>query len=190
MEKRKVKSFSGYKTKKIVEEIRKIELQKQNGCIIAHAGSNDLFLQSNKVGNSEPLVKDLKCMVDTIAEKTTRGIVVGMLPRSCVSYHALSKAIGINERIKEHCFKRKVSFMDLWNEFTGKRQLFRKDGIHLNEAGQRRFGELLSRECERVVGTEENGENDCIEELPTPQVEDTKEDASCENSFIGFPKEN
>ena len=80
--KRKVRSFPGSKTKKVAEEVEKLEIQSTNSCIIVHAGSNDLYLKGNRVGNSEPLVKDLKNLVDKVAEKTNKGIVVGLLPRT------------------------------------------------------------------------------------------------------------
>ena len=57
----------------------------------------------------------------------------------------LSKVIAINERMKKYCDQKKVEFIDLWGMFVGKRHLFRKDGIHLSEAGQRKFGEILNK---------------------------------------------
>ena len=103
------------------------------------------------MGNSEPIVKDMKRLVNKVSEKTNTGIVVGMLPRSYVSHFALSKAIAINERMKKYCDQKKVEFIDLWGMFVGKRHLFRKDGMHLSEAGQRKFGEILNKECKKVM---------------------------------------
>ena len=161
--KRKVKSFPGCRVNKVTEEVEKLEIQSRNSCVIAHVGSNDLYLRGGRVGNSEPIVKDMKRLVNKVSEKTNKGIVVGMLPRSYVSHFALSKAIAINERMKKYCDQKKVEFIDLWGMFVGKRHLFRKDGIHLSEAGQRKFGEILNKECEKVmrsdrIGTRESSE--------------------------------
>ena len=46
-------------------------------------------------------------LVNEVSEKTYKGIVVGMLPRSYVSHFALSKAIAINERMKKYCDQRR-----------------------------------------------------------------------------------
>ena len=183
-QRRKVKSFPGCKAKKVVEEVSKLELQSKDSCIIAHAGSNDLFLRNNKVGNSEPLVQDLKTLVDTVAEKTNRGIIVGMLPRSFASYHASSKAIGINERIEKYCSQKEVRFLDLWKVFVGKRLYFRKDGIHLNEAGHRKLGEILSHECETLLAS--NAKVPTADQ-PHSKVQDMSEN---EYSFEGFSEGN
>ena len=47
--------------------------------------------------------------------------------------------------------------------FVGKKHLLGKDGIHLSEAGQRKFGEILNKECKKVmrfdrIGTRESSE--------------------------------
>ena len=138
-QKRKVKSFPGCKTKKVVEEVRKLELQSKNSTVITHVGSNDLFLRGNKTGNSEQIVEDLKSLVDITAEKSNNGIVVGMLPRWYESHYALSKAIGINDRIKKYCTQKKVEFLDLWDTYKGKWQYFKEDGIHLSKLGHKKI---------------------------------------------------
>ena len=107
-QRRVVRSFPGCKVVKVTEEVRKLKPKNRKSCIIAHAGSNDLFLRSSRDGNSEPIVKDLKTLVDAVAEKTDKGIVMSILPRRYASYHTLSKALGINERIKKYCEVKKV----------------------------------------------------------------------------------
>ena len=74
--KRKVKSFPGCRVKKVTEEVEKLEIQSRNSCFIAHVGSNDLYLRGGRVGNSEPIVKDMKRLVNKVSEKTNKGIVV------------------------------------------------------------------------------------------------------------------
>ena len=72
------------------------------------------------------------------------------MPRIYASYFAMSKAIGLNERIGKYCFQKKVEFYDLWNDFVGQWQYFKKDGIHLNEAGHKKFDDILGQEYERI----------------------------------------
>ena len=79
--------------------------------------------------------------------------------------------------------------------------LFKKDGIHLNEAGHRKLGEILNRECERLVSldrcsAEASSEksHSQVQDVPEgralPLVLDESSIESLEGSFIGFPKEN
>ena len=125
-----------------------------------------------------------------LSEKTNKGIVVGMLPRSYVSHFALSKAIAINERMKKYCDQKKVEFIDLWGMFVGKRHLFRKDGIHLSEAGQRKFGEILNKECEKVMRSDRIGTRESSEVSPVSRLQGIEENENLEYSFLGFTKEN
>ena len=169
----------------MTEEVEKLEIQR-NSCVIAHVGSNDLYLRGGRVGNSEPIVKDMKRLVNKVLEKTNKGIVVGMLPRSYVSHFALSKAIAINERMKKYRDQKKVEFIDLWGMFVGKRHLFRKDGIHLSEAGQRKFGEILNKECEKVMRSDRIGTRESSEVSPVPISQGIEENENLEYSFFGL----
>ena len=183
-QKRKVQSYSGCKAKKVLDEVTALKVKKNNTCIIANAGSNDLYLRENKIGNTEPLVKDLENLVDSMAEKTNKGILIGIMPRIYASYCALSKAIGINWRMGKYCSDRNVEFIDVWDTFLNKRQYFRRDGIHLNEAGHKKLGEILSQAYDKVKNKINSSRK--IPEPPPTQVLVS----STKNNFLGFPKEN
>ena len=197
---RTVRSFPGCRVRRVTEEVRKLQPQSSNSCIITHAGSNDLFSRATKDRYSEPIVKDLETMVNAVAEKTTKGVVLGILPRRYANYYTLSKAIGINARIKKYCGVRKVEFLDLWDSFIGKWHYFRKDGIHLNEAGHKKLGEILNKECERLMSIDKNSvkassdksssQDQDVSGSGAPQVLNESDSESLEFSFIGFPKEN
>ena len=187
---RKVKSYRGCRTRKVTAEIEKLELSDRDSCVIAHVGSNDLFLRNNKTSNTEPIVKELKSLIDTIKRKTNRGMVVGILPRINVSYYALSKAICINDRIKEYCIKKQVKFVDPWDNFIGKHIYFKKDGIHLNNVGSKRLGDILNTGYEDLIKQRTSSpEEDCIEIDPQigQMFRDSDESVA---SFEGFSKEN
>ena len=182
---RVVKSFPGCKAKKIVDEVHAMNLRSKNICIIANAGSNDLFEKRNKVGNSESVLKDLSSLVDSLAGKTEKGILLGILPRRYVSHYAMSKAIGINERIREYCLKRGVDFVDPWKIFFGKWHFFKSDGIHLNETGQRKLGEIFFHAFSGRMNREKQPSKPI---LPSPvEVEASKEENIANNEFEGFP---
>ena len=185
-QKRTVKSFPGCKTKKVVEEVRKLKLQSKKSTVITHVGSNDLFLRGNKTGNSEEIVKDLMSLVDITAEKCNNGIIVGMLPRWYESHYALSKAIGINDRIKKYCTQKKVEFLDLWDTYKGKWQYFKEDGIHLSKPGHKKLGEILTRKCEELMSST----NSTADDPPNTLTHKDPTNDVLENSFEGFPTGN
>ena len=178
---RKVQSYSGCKAKKVIDEVKALNVKNNNACIIANAGSNDLYLRDNKIGNTEPLVEDLKSLVNSVAEKTSNGTLIGIMPRIYASYFAMSKAIGINERLSKYCSQKNVEFIDVWETFVNKRQYFRRDGIHLNEAGHKKLGEILCQQYDRV-------KNRVNQSHKTPETTPTQVQASlADNSFVGFP---
>ena len=167
--KRRVRSFPGANTKKIVEEVRKIEVENKKSTIIVHAGSNDLYLRNGKVGQTEPIVKDLEKIVDSIASKTDNGMVVGIFPRLNVSHYALSKAIGINDRIKVICQRRGVRFLNFWDTFITNRNFFRGDSVHFNEKGKTVFGDLLHTNVFNQIRSTSRSENQRQQPVVQPE---------------------
>jgi len=171
-QRRRLKSYPGARVCKVIEEVKKLD-KKSDRYVIVHAGSNDIYSRNNEVTYSEPVIKELESLVDSITEKTKKGIVVGILPRMYSSHLELSKAIGVNERTKKYCQRKGVEFLDVWSIFMDKRYFFKKDGIHLSIRGNIKLGEILNR---------------CLEKFPSPspvpevvvEVEDE------ESAFLGF----
>ena len=110
--------------------------------------------------------------------------------RSYVSHFALSKAVAINERMKKYCDQKKVEFIDLWGMFVGRRHLFRKGGIHLSEAGQRKFGEILIKECEKVMRSDRIGTSESSEVSPVSRSQGMEGNENIVYSFLRFTQEN
>ena len=92
------------------------------------------------------MIKTLEKTIDTAQNKTKTAIVIGILPRLNVSHFSLSKALGINERLKSICQQKEVTFIDLWDIFYGNREFYKREGIHLYEKGMRMFGNQLNSE--------------------------------------------
>ena len=143
--KRKVRSYPGASTKKLKEEIGKMKTEKKTTVIIQASG-NDLFLRNGNAGPTEPLMMQLEDTIRTARNKTNKAIVLGIIPRINVSHYALSKAIGINDRLKSICHRNGVRFVNLWDTFYGNRKLFKRDGIHFSLEGMKIFGNRLNQE--------------------------------------------
>ena len=183
-QRRKLKSFPGARVKKVTEEVKRLD-QKSSRCIIVHAGSNDLCLRNNKTSYSEPVVKELETLADCISEKTERGFMIGLLPRIYSSHLEMSKAIGINERMKKYCQQKGVKFIDVWNIFIGRKHFFKYDGIHLSTLGNIKLGEILSKNCEESL----SGNASALIQNHSPGQEITAVSTdNSDSSFLGFPQ--
>ncbi len=90
-------------------------------------------------------------MVDDLELKTDRAILIGILPRLKASNHALSKVIGINERLEDLCTSKSVRFMDPYNFFYGRNDLYMADGVHLNGKGKSVLGDMINQVFYRLI---------------------------------------
>ena len=102
----------------------------RNATVIVHVGSNDVVKQ-----RSEELMKKYEILIRTLKESGRRGVVSAILPRVGVSSDWLSRAIGINTRVEGLCRENGMHFIDNWEVFYGRRDLFQRDGVHLNICG-------------------------------------------------------
>ena len=64
-----------------------------------------------------------------------------------------------------------------------KKALIRKDGIHLSEAGQRKFGEILNKECEKVMRSDRIGTRESSEVSPASRSQGIEENENLEYSY-------
>ncbi|KAK3869134.1 hypothetical protein Pcinc_025539 [Petrolisthes cinctipes] len=150
---------------------------------------NDLFLRNGETGNTEEIILDAMYMVDEL-KRFNRTAVIGILPRLGVGSHALSKAIGVNERLEDMCTPLGVRFVDPYNVFYGRADLYLPNGVHLNKRGKEVFGDMVNQVVYRVVrsthvvreGRQPN-DSDAPEVTPievTPPLE-KRVGASCQN---------
>ena len=145
----RVTSLPGKGNKDIRREVEKSTPDKSGVAIIIASG-NDLYLRHGSVGNTSPIIHDVMGAVDDAALKTHRRVVVGIIPRLRWSHVAYSKNIGINNSLKYLCHKEGVTFVDPYEEFFGRPDLFRKDGVHLSEKGRAKLVTLVKRGCSQA----------------------------------------
>ena len=102
-------------------------LTKDDMAVIAISG-NDLYNRNGRVGKSERIMAEVMGAVDDCRLKSKRTVVVGMLARRGFSGEAYSKNIGINNRIRDLCFREGVLFTDPYSEFYEGGDLCTKNG--------------------------------------------------------------
>ena len=55
-----------------------------------------------------------------------------------------SKRMAVNGMVKQLCKEEEVGYVDLWDSFVGKEDMYVRDGLHLNGKGAAVFAEGLS----------------------------------------------
>lgn len=140
--KRRFRCFPGADIKRVTEGIKDIKPKNKKSPIIVHCGTNNVFTNRDYAG-TEQIMHDYDSMVKLIKTKTENGLVVGILPRLNQRYITLSKAIGLNNRVKKLCQKMDVNFIDPWDLFFERKEYFAKDGTHLSWMGKSKYGELI-----------------------------------------------
>ena len=56
-----------------------------------------------------------------------------------------SRRMADNGMVKDLCREEEVGFVDVWDSFGGKEEMYSRDGLHLSRKGAAAFAEGLSR---------------------------------------------
>ena len=94
---------------------------------------------------SEVLLKKYRELLARAREMGRKVCVNGILGENEEWW---SRALGINERVKALCPNMNCFYLDMWEDFVDSFELYKKDGVDLNEKGlkvsARRMDECLS----------------------------------------------
>ena len=112
----------------------------EEALVVVHVGVNDV----RKV-RSEELVERYRELLREVKESGRRCVVSGVLPRQKVGGLWLSQAIGLNDRLRRLCGESRIGFMDEWDRFYGRQDLYARDGIHFSRKGVQEFSECIER---------------------------------------------
>ncbi len=93
-------------------------------------GKNDIWKEQ-----SELLKKDFSELFETLQRLDVQSFISGPLPAR--GTNMLSRLHGLNTWLERNCGIKGVNFIDNFNHFWGRRQLFKLDGLHPNKLGAR-----------------------------------------------------
>ena len=144
--------FPSARVKRVTEEVAKLNLHRDSTLILT-VGGNDLFLKNGKCGSSEGLVGDFDQLIRTVKSKTSRLIVVCLVPRKYHTREDYSRALGVNRRLESLCKTYSIRFIDLWVTFFRKDNIFQRDGTHFSSHGARVFVRLLNKRLFKPVAS-------------------------------------
>ena len=142
-------SLPGRGNSAIRAEVEKTPLNKSSLVAVCVSG-NDLYLRNFKEGSTEPILEEVMGTVDDAGLKTSKRLVVGMIPRRKPYPSARSKNVSINQRISDLCVAEGVLFTDPYPHFHGRNEFYQRDGIHLSMRGKIEFANFVANSIKRA----------------------------------------
>ncbi|XP_063042848.1 uncharacterized protein LOC134437282 isoform X2 [Engraulis encrasicolus] len=100
--------------------------------LIVHAGSNDIRLQQSK-----KLESDFLSLINTLRSTGKKYAISGPIPSVCFSAFQFSRIRQLHVWLMRHCRQEAIPYVDNFSAFWNRRNLFARDGRHLNRSGAR-----------------------------------------------------
>ena len=145
--------ISGYRTKDILEQLRKMVYQYNPSKVILLIGTNDYLDDSTP----DEVSSNIKEIVQEIHKhrKNTEIYIESIYPinknlkKEMVANRDNDKIIETNKKIKDICKEKNLTYIDMYNELIDEDGNFNKkytyDGLHPNTLGYARISQVLSQ---------------------------------------------
>ena len=132
----------GARIEHVTERVEKIMGRGKGGTILVHVGTHN----ADKEGTTAIVEKYRNVLKKTKEARVGQVILSGILPvfGNRIDGYRNSKRMAINGMMKRLCKEEDVGYVDLWDSFVGKEDMFVRDGLHLNGTGAAIFAEGLS----------------------------------------------
>ena len=132
----------GARIEHVTERVEKIMGRGKGGTILVHIGTNN----ADKEGTTAIVDKYRKPLKKTNEARVEQIILSGILPVFCnrIDGYRNSKRMAINGMVKRLCKEEDVGYVDLWDSFMGKEEMYARDGLHLSGKGL----PFLPRDCQ------------------------------------------
>ena len=126
----------------VTARVEKIMGRGKGGTILVHIGTNN----ADKEGTTAIVDKYSKLLKKTKEARVGQIILSGILPvfGNRIDGYRNSKRMAINGMVKRLCKEEDVGYVDLWDSFVGKEEMYLRDGLHLSGKGAAVFAEGLS----------------------------------------------
>ena len=132
----------GARIEHVTERVEQIMGRGYGGSILVHVGTNN----TDKEGTTAIVEKYKNLLKKTKQARAGQIILSGILPvfGNRIDGYRNSKRMAINGMVKRICKKEDVGYLDLWDSFVGKEEMYARDGLHLSGKGAAVFAEGLS----------------------------------------------
>ena len=113
----------------------------KGGTTLVHIGTNN----ADKEGTTAIVDKYRTLLKKTKEARVEQIILSGIIPvfDNRIGGYRNPKRMAINGMVKRFC-KEDVGYVDLWDRFVGKENMYVRDGLHLSGKGAAVFAEGLS----------------------------------------------
>ena len=132
----------GARIEHVTERVEKIMGRGNGGTILVHVGTNN----ADNEGTTAIVDKYRNLLNKTKEPRVGQIILSGILPvfGNRIDGYRNSKRMAINGMMKRICQEEDVGYVNLWDSFVGKEDIYVRDGLHLSGKGAEVFAEGLS----------------------------------------------
>ena len=127
----------------MTERVEKIMGRGNRGSILVHIGTNN----DDKEGTTAIVEKYRNLLKKTKQARVGQFILSGILPPvfgNRIQGYRNSKRMAVDGMVKRLCKEEEVGYVDLWDSFVGKEEMYMRDGLHLSGKGL----PFLPRDCQ------------------------------------------
>ena len=126
----------------VTERVEKIMGRGKGGTILVHVGTN----YADKEGTTAIVEQYRKLLKKTKQARMGQIIISGILPvfGNRIQGYRNSKRMALNGMVERLCKEEDVGYVDLWDSFVGKEDMYARDGLHMSGKGAAVFAEGLS----------------------------------------------
>ena len=150
----------GARIEHVTEGVETIMGRGNGGSILVHVGTNN----ADKEGTTAIVEKYRNLLKKTKQAMVGQIILSGILPvfGNRIQRYRNSKRMAVNGMVKRLCKEEEVGYVDLWDSFVGKEEMYMRDGLHLSGKGAAIFAEGLSirrqRRNKRTIGSSDHNQ--------------------------------
>ena len=132
----------GARIEHVTERVEKIMGRGNGGTILVHVGTNN----ADKEGTTAIVEKYTDLLKKTKQARVGQIIISGILPvfGNRIQGYRNSKMMAVNGMVERLCKEEDVGYVDLWDSFVGREDMYGRDGLHLSGKGAAVFAEGLS----------------------------------------------
>ena len=129
----------GARIEHVTERVEQIMGRGYGGSILVHVGTNN----TDKEGTTAIVEKYRNLLKKSKQASAGQIVLSGILPvfGNRIQGYRNSKRMAVNGMVKRLCKEDEVGYVDLWDSFVGKEEMYVRDGLHLSGKGAAVFAE-------------------------------------------------
>ena len=132
----------GARIEHVTERVEQIMGRGYGGSVLVHVGTNN----ADKEGTTAIIEKYRNLLNKTKQARVGGHVILSeILPvfGNRIRGYRNSKRMAVNGMVKRLCKEEELGYVDLWDSFVGKEELYMRDGLHLSGQGLL----FLPRDC-------------------------------------------